>query len=537
MSGSVDNDRYALVARKADEWAASLVDLGHRNTLLHFKDTKTASLDLTGASLAPLDRLLSGSAESLRMLLPDPQTLKDACVRARNIKRRIVALEEEQGIQAGRIAHGLVRLAARPGASGRSALALRAPLLLRAVEITAKTVSESDYVLQSGDDVEVNPVLLYSLAHEHGAEFKLDEFTERLNAAAAEADGPQAQLQMVYEILRLEVAKQDIELSLEAKTMIGLFSYEKLPMVEDLRKATELLAGNDVISALAGDSAALSSLQDDGRGFTFVEVDDISPRDEVLVQDADSSQQKAISAALAGHNVLIEGPPGTGKSQTIANIIAGAAARGLKVLFVAEKRAAIEAVTQRLADVDLDGLVFDLHQQKLNKRQLAQQLAQSLDRAAGERPVRVDELNAGYADRRRRAIGYATELHAKRTPWEISAFEAMEELLRLPPAAQTRLRFRGSVLQTLSAQVMPQVSQDLQEYVDSSGPRIRRGDSPWSQATDIRTEADIEGILGRLDDLTAKTLHRSTQDMDLILRQTGLRPTGWDRWLARGAGG
>ncbi len=478
MSGSVDNDRYALVARKADEWAASLVDLGHRNTLLHFKDTKTASLDLTGASLAPLDRLLSGSAESLRMLLPDPQTLKDACVRARNIKRRIVALEEEQGIQAGRIAHGLVRLAARPGASGRSALALRAPLLLRAVEITAKTVSESDYVLQSGDDVEVNPVLLYSLAHEHGAEFKLDEFTERRNAAAAEADGPQAQLQMVYEILRLEVAKQDIELSLEAKTMIGLFSYEKLPMVEDLRKATELLAGNDVISV--SDSAALSSLQDGGRGFTFVEVDDISPRDEVLVQDADSSQQKRdLRGAGRTQRADRKGHRALGKSQTIANIIAGAAARGLKVLFVAEKRAAIEAVTQRLADVDLDGLVFDLHQQKLNKRQLAQQLAQSLDRAAGERPVRVDELNAGYADRRRRAIGYATELHAKRTPWEISAFEAMEELLRLPPAAQTRLRFRGSALQTLSAQVMPQVSQDLQEYVDSSGPRIRRGDSPW----------------------------------------------------------
>jgi very-short-patch-repair endonuclease len=531
MSDSVSDDRYALVSRKAAEWAAGLVDLGHRNTLLHFKDTKTASLDLSGSSLGPLDRLLSGSAETLRALQPDPHLLKEACVRAKNIRRRIVALEEEQGIEAGRIAHGLVRLAARPGASGRPTPALRAPLLLRAVEINAKTVSESDYTLQPGDEVEINPVLLYSLVHEHGAELKLEEFTERLNAVAAEADGPQSRLRMVYETLQTEVAHWGIELELEAKTVIGLFSYEKLPMVEDLLKATQLLAGNDVISALAGDTGALNALQQDGRGFTFAGVDDISPRDEVLVQDADSSQERAISAALSGHNVLIEGPPGTGKSQTIANIIAGAAAQGQKVLFVAEKRAAIEAVTQRLADVDLGGLVFDLHQQKLNKRQLAQQLAESLDRAAAERPVRVDELNAGYADRRRRAVAYTKELHAVRSPWEVSAFQTMEESLRLSPAAQTRLRFRGPILQTLSAGVLAEVRQDLQEYVDSGGPRIRRGDSPWSNATEVRTEADIDRVLLELDALTAKTLHRSTQEMELILRQTGLaKPAGIDGW-------
>jgi len=79
-----------------------------------------------------------------------------------------------------------------------------------------------------------------------------------------------------------------------------------------------------------------------------------------LVFDADASQQAAISRALAGTHVLIDGPPGTGKSQTIANIIAGMAAQGRRVLFVAEKRAAIEAVTERLAEADLAHLVFDL---------------------------------------------------------------------------------------------------------------------------------------------------------------------------------
>ena len=63
--------------------------------------------------------------------------------------------------------------------------------------------------------------------------------------------------------------------------------------------------------------------------------------------DADSSQQWAINSALKGQNLVIEGPPGTGKSQTIANLIASYMAIGKSVLFVAEKRAAIDAVKKK----------------------------------------------------------------------------------------------------------------------------------------------------------------------------------------------
>ena len=120
---------------------------------------------------------------------------------------------------------------------------------------------------------------------------------------------------------------------------------------------------------------------------------------EYLVHDADSSQQAAISRALAGAHVLIDGPPGTGKSQTIANIIAGMAALGQRVLFVAEKRAAIEAVTDRLTEADLAHLVFDLHDKRINRRRVAQQLAESLDRAGSEPPLNVGGLHADPAPR------------------------------------------------------------------------------------------------------------------------------------------
>ena len=77
--------------------------------------------------------------------------------------------------------------------------------------------------------------------------------------------------------------------------------------------------------------------------------------------DADASQQAVVDAVLAGSHLVVKGPPGTGKSQTIANLVASLAAAGKRTLFVAEKRAAIDAVLSRLAAVGLDDLVLDLH--------------------------------------------------------------------------------------------------------------------------------------------------------------------------------
>ena len=89
------------------------------------------------------------------------------------------------------------------------------------------------------------------------------------------------------------------------------------------------------------------------------------------VLDADSSQRSAIDAVLAGRSLVIHGPPGTGKSQTIANLIAAMVARGRKVLFVAEKRAAIDAVLSRLAAVDLGDLVLDIHEGTRDRQRIA----------------------------------------------------------------------------------------------------------------------------------------------------------------------
>ena len=110
-----------------------------------------------------------------------------------------------------------------------------------------------------------------------------------------------------------------------------------------------------MVVALAGDEQALAAV----RLRLPDAVVDPDPEHEHLVLDADSSQQTVIEAVRAGAHLVIKGPPGTGKSQTIANLVCTLAAEGKSVLFVAEKRAAIDAVLQRLDRLGLGDLVLD----------------------------------------------------------------------------------------------------------------------------------------------------------------------------------
>ena len=161
------------------------------------------------------------------------------------------------------------------------------------------------------------------------------------------------------------------------RLVVGTFSYAKLPMVADLAAQGDALADHDVVAALAGDPDALRAVRSE-LDQSRVDLDD--PDRDVLVLDADSSQQEAIEAVRSGSHLVVHGPPGTGKSQTIANLIATLAADGKRVLFVAEKRAAIDAVVGRLDRVGLGDLVLDLHAGAHGRRRVARELVDALDR-------------------------------------------------------------------------------------------------------------------------------------------------------------
>ncbi|MDQ0379182.1 AAA domain-containing protein [Amycolatopsis thermophila] len=516
MTAQVDTRRLTVVASKVDEWRRRLIDLSYRNTLLYFRDTKTATLDLTQADADALTALESGSRVRLRALVSDDELHRDACRRARNLSRKIRIFDEEQGIDVGRVAFGLVRTTARRNGQGNIP-ALRAPLLLRPLALTTRTATDSDFTLALTDEAELNPVLIHALDEHFGVEV---ERIEGVLETAAEGLTGMALAEKVHAQLAEAAGAQGVELTFERAVVVGTFNYVKLPMVEDLANATELLTSHDLVAALAGFEPAKEALITDSADLHIPQVDELNPSDEYLVQDADSSQHRAIMTALSGQHLLIEGPPGTGKSQTIANIIAGAAATGKKVLFVAEKRAAIEAVLNRLAEVGLDGLVFDLHQQNASKREVAQQLAQSLDRVTKEPPVDTEELHERLVTSRQRLLDHSRELHVRRDPWNISAYEVRAQLLDLPSDDMPGV-FRGDRLRALNAATVREVERSLKDFVELDGLRILRGETPWRNA-DVRTDEDVRKILVELDQLADGTLRRGQEGMHRLLRQTGL---------------
>ncbi|HVV11321.1 AAA domain-containing protein [Amycolatopsis sp.] len=535
MTAHLDPQRLRVVAAQADRWRNLLIDVSPSNTMLVFKNTKTGSLDLTGAEPEPLATVAGGGKATLRTLFPDAVRHQAACTSAQSLARRIQLFDEEQGVEVGRLALGFVLTDAQQHKGSRPVPTLRAPLLLRPMTVRPRTAAESDFSVETGEDVEVNPVLLYVLDQYYGVAVVRDEFTAHVEHVLGTVEGHAAQAEAVFGELARIAAAQNVGLKLENSAMLGAFNYVKLPMVEDLASATELLAGHDLIAAIAGYTPAAGELGGDQGAFQPQPVDQVRPADEFLVQDADSSQHRAIMTALAGRHLFIEGPPGTGKSQTIANIIAGAAATGRKVLFVAEKRAAIEAVVNRLADVRLEGLVLDLHQQKISKRDVARQLANSLDAVSKQPPVEVDRLHARLSGARQYLLRHAAALHDIREPWGVSAYQIRDRLLDLPANGAISGAFRGAQLAALDRQVVIELEQELREFFELGGGRLLRRETPWCNA-EVRTTNDARRVLYELDELAEGTLKRGQAGMGALLRQTGLNQprdiAGWQDVLS-----
>ena len=203
-----------------------------------------------------------------------------------------------------------------------------------------------------------------------------------------------------------------------------------------------------------------------------------SPEDDYSVLDADSSQRSAIDAVLAGRSLVIHGPPGTGKSQTIANLIAALVARGRKVLFVAEKRAAIDAVLSRLKGVEprRHGARHPRgHQGPAAHRPRPGRRA---GRGAAAPEPDVGDLHRRLIDRQRRLTQHVAALHEPHQPWGLTPFQVQSALLGVPadgphagPAGQRRSRS--------TAEQADEIRDELREFAHLGGFTLRPDSTPW----------------------------------------------------------
>ncbi|MBN2490247.1 MAG: DUF3320 domain-containing protein [Planctomycetes bacterium] len=201
----------------------------------------------------------------------------------------------------------------------------------------------------------------------------------------------------------------------EPGIVLDFFSFTKFVMFKDLDPAAwppdRSPADHPLLRTLLDPSAPPA---DDG-GFREEEVDEkLSARDVFHVMDADPSQIAVIEDVKAGRNLVVEGPPGTGKSQTITNVIAELLAAGKTVLFVSEKMAALEVVKARLDRVGLGTFCLELHSRKSRKREVLEDLKRTLAESAVTARSREGDLETletlkaelnGYARALRQAVG------------------------------------------------------------------------------------------------------------------------------------
>jgi len=491
-----DDGREAKVAAAAHAWAGHLIDLSRRNNLLYFRDLKSGTLDLAGADSEQRERLLMGERVRASKLFPDESELRLTRRRLTEIRRRIRMLSEERGIDAGYIALGMLGWPAPQGVGGTAMT--RSLILLRPLSITVKGANAADFELVVNEEAEINPVLLYALRKQAGVE--TDGIAEELEAVAVSE-----RLARAVALLQERATAAGVRLDLQDKTVAAVFAYEKMPMVRDLEQSLDLLAGHDLVAALAGARDARRALQRRSESSDF-DPNGVDPATEYLVLDADTSQQSAIAAALAGHDLIVQGPPGTGKSQTIANLITEAVSHGKKVLFVAQKRAAIDAVVNNLRKHDLADIVLDLHDPKTSRKAVVEQLRVSMEQAGLAPPVDVRGPHRTLVERRRQLQQHSEIMTTIRQPSGCSIADLEQRLLSAPPERDLGITLSQTTLSMISSEDLSLLEDDLKQFVESDGLRLWRGESPWSRAREIVGQAELQAVRSRLDELTGRGL-------------------------------
>ena len=154
----------------------------------------------------------------------------------------------------------------------------------------------------------------------------------------------------------------------------------------------------------------------------------LNPTETHHVVDADSSQALAIHDVSQGRNLVIQGPPGTGKSQTITNLIAEAISKGKRVLFVAEKMAALEVVKRNLDKVGLGDACLELHSHKMNKKAVVDELKRILELGAPRTTALEEEVRLLLSNRDD-LNGYCQAVNTPIGESGITPYEAYGELL------------------------------------------------------------------------------------------------------------
>ena len=502
-----DGDGQQEAAAKLQLWERKLLDLSLRNNLLNMKLGKNA-IRYEHDDIATLEDELDQGKE----FILDQKELK-------GIYRAVRTNLEESGVNTLFLTFGSLNWNERAG--GRQ---YAAPILLVPVEIVP--IKKQGYAIRKRDEeVMLNITLMEMLKQQYEIE------VEGVNPLPRDAHG--IDVSLVLHLVR-EAVKEQKEWEVIEDSVLGIFSFSKFVMWNDIHIHDAAVMESPVISSLV---EGRLMMEDEGEPVDARQLDiTMRPEKMALPVDIDSSQLEAVAEAERGRSFILFGPPGTGKSQTITNLIANALYHQQRVLFVAEKKAALEVVQSRLEKIGLAPFCLELHSNKVDKQHFLRQMQQAIDAVGAEAPEGFQRVADQLFQQRLQLISYIDALHQKQADGT-SLYDAINRYLtqsadrgghplsgmipKQRPQSKVSSYMMGDTLDKqlpLLPQIIEGVKKQLERgqkmsYFNKTPRQLLEADYKWRKFAAL---ADVDNDL--LDDLEklSAAAERWKQNIDLL---------------------
>ena len=292
------------------------------------------------------------------------------------------------------------------------------PILLIPMDIMP-TQDEEEFIIKKRDDKELLNVTLLEYLSQN-----FDITIDSLNPLPSDDHGVDVTLVM-HTVETAISAQANWELLREAR--LGIFSFSKFVMWNDLHQNAGLLKQNPIVRSLLEGRLLL---KDNVPGSDARQLDKVCKPEDIAVPIAvDSSQLEAVVDCANGRSFLLYGPPGTGKSQTITNMIANALYHNKRILFVAQKKAALDVVRDRLGKIGIAPFCLELHSNKTDKKHFLEQMRNVIEVAEKhEEDPNLIEVSDRLFKSRNYLLSYIDSLH-KVQPFGYSLHDCIERYL------------------------------------------------------------------------------------------------------------
>ncbi|MCS7045310.1 MAG: DUF4011 domain-containing protein [Gemmataceae bacterium] len=380
---------------------------------------------------------------------------------------------------------------------------MRSPLLLVPVQLKRNSLRDPFVLEATEDDPWLNPALVARLKLDH--EFALP---------AAPLEWEEDSFNSYLEAVEKEIRGLD-PWRVSREAILAPFSFHKGVIYQDLHENSARIQEHPLVQLLAG----VPNLVKPPTPVREEQLDDQDPASATHILDADASQRLALALAAQDASFVLIGPPGTGKSQTIANLIADRIAAGKKVLFVSEKMAALEVVEQRLHRAGLGDYLLELHSHKANKRAVVAELARCLQLRRKTPTEPPPDESQRLRQRQRQLNSYVEALHRRRDPLGKSAWEVLAELPRwqdlptlpldVPLTREPNAVGSGLVIDEINSVKLDELTQMLHR-AEALWPIRAAPNHPWlgfkAERFTLQLRDEIIGLLDKARSWGEKTL-------------------------------